>query len=646
MRCLVATGDLPEVFAASFELRIRSVAANLMPRLTNITMCGILGGLSLQQPFDRDLCRHALDLMHHRGPDAWRVEMFEGGRCVLGHKRLKILDLHDRANQPMTSACGRYQIVFNGEIFNYRELRALAPEHEWQTDGDTEVLLALYSRIGEKMLDVLNGMFAFAIYDCEERMIFVARDRFGIKPLYYSLTAGRWLFASEIPPLLNLLGKASPDLDTIKTYLATGAYEIGEATFFRGVTRLEAGCCARVHMDDPSAVRIRRWYDVASKVSRREAVGEDRMLEELDDLLARVVKRHLISDVPVGVNVSGGVDSSALIHYVTRFHPEIHGFTQDYEDPYSERDWVDLATRGTGVKCHYVMQGAAGCLARFENVMRHQGEPFGGVPVIGFAPLYECAHLLGVTVLLDGNGLDEILLGYKKYHLMHLAQKLGMAAYEGALEEYIEFWQEPRSAIEKNLVHARAGSGAAIDGTIPYHCESVGAALRSAEIRIPKLPPSTGNAARDLAMSDLLATKIPRALRFNDRVSMMHSKELRVPFLDHELVEWSLALPAEMLMNRRGTKAPMRELLRRKIDPAVVAAPKRTVQSPQREWLGHEWRPFVEQVLGSESFRQRGWVCPDRAKERYARYLAGDNQNSFFIWQWINLEIWARQFLD
>jgi asparagine synthase (glutamine-hydrolysing) len=609
-------------------------------------MCGILGGLSLQQSFDQDRCRRALDLMHHRGPDAWRLEVLEGGRCMLGHKRLKILDLNDRANQPMASACGRYLIIFNGEVFNYRELRDLLPGHEWRTDGDTEVLVELFSRMGEKMLDHLNGMFAFAIYDRTERTIFAARDRFGIKPFYHAWVDGQWIFASEIPPLLRLLGKAEPDLATVKTFLATGAYEIGDDTFFRGVTRLGAGCCVRARMDDPTSLRISRWYDVSAKVAGHASLNDEALLEKLDHLFAAVVKRHLISDVPVGVNVSGGVDSSTLIHYVTLFHPHIHGFTQDYVDPYSERQWVERATRGTGVDCHYVMQDAADCLARFDAVMRHQGEPFGGVPVIGFAPLYECAHSLGVTVLLDGNGMDEIFLGYKKYHLADLAQKLGTPDYEPALAEYMAFWPEQRSNIEKHLAHARVGGGAAIDGTIPFHGESIGAALNDAEIRTPVLPPSTGCAARDLAMSDLLATKIPRALRFNERVSMMHSKELRVPFLDHELVELGLGLPAEMLMNRRGTKAPVRELLRRKIDPTVAEAPKRTVQSPQREWLGHEWRPFVEDVLNSASFRERGWICPDRAKERYARYLAGDNQNSFFIWQWLNLEIWARQFLD
>ncbi|MFO1485935.1 MAG: asparagine synthase (glutamine-hydrolyzing) [Verrucomicrobiaceae bacterium] len=609
-------------------------------------MCGILGGLSLQKTLDQDLCRQALELMNHRGPDAWRLEFLEDGRCLLGHKRLKILDLNDRANQPMASACGRYLIIFNGEVFNYRELRGLLPGHAWRTDGDTEVLVELFAAMGEKMLDHLNGMFAFAIYDREERTIFAARDRFGIKPFYHVLHDGQWLFASEIPPLLKLVGSAAPDLDTIKTFLATGAYEIGTATFFRGVTRLEAGCCVHARLDDPASLRIRRWYDVAARVAARAARREGDLLEELDHLLADVVKRHLISDVPVGVNVSGGVDSSTLIHYVTKFHPHIHGFTQDYADPYSERDWVRRATQGTGVDCHYVMQDAADCLRRFEMVMQHQGEPFGGVPVIGFDPLYECAGSLGVVVLLDGNGMDEIFLGYKRYHLADLAQKQGTAAYEPALAEYMAFWQEPRTSIEKAVANVRGGSGTAIDGTVPLDVGSLGAALESAQARVPSLPPSTGHAARDLAMSDLLATKIPRALRFNDRVSMMHSKELRVPFLDYELVEWGLALPGEDLMNRRGTKAPVRDLLRRKIDPSVAEAPKRTVQSPQREWLGHEWRPFVEEVLNSGSFRQRGWICPDRAKDRYARYLAGDNQNSFFIWQWINLEIWARQYLD
>ncbi|HRH98664.1 MAG TPA: asparagine synthetase B, partial [Prosthecobacter sp.] len=319
-------------------------------------MCGILGGLSLQKTLDQDLCRRALDLMNHRGPDAGRLEFLEGDRCVLGHKRLKILDLNDRANQPMASACGRYLIIFNGEVFNYRELRELLPGRAWRTDGDTEVLVELFAAMREKMLDHLNGMFAFAVYDRKERTIFAARDRFGIKPFYHVCRDGQWFFASEIPPLLRLLGSAAPDHDTIKTYLATGSYEIGTATFFQGVSRLEAGCCVHARLDDPASFRISRWYDVAARVAGRAKRDDDDLLDELDHLLATVVKRHLISDVPVGVNVSGGVDSSALIHYVTKFHPQIHGFTQDYADPYSEREWVQRATRGTGVNCHYIVQ--------------------------------------------------------------------------------------------------------------------------------------------------------------------------------------------------------------------------------------------------------------------------------------------------
>jgi asparagine synthase (glutamine-hydrolysing) len=608
-------------------------------------MCGILGAISLSRQLEYDLFSNSLQLIHYRGPDISCVKAFANDRCMLGHTRLKIIDLNDRSNQPMVSICGRYHIVFNGEIFNFRDLRALLPDHNWKTDGDTEVLLALYSRMGEKMLDLLNGMFAFAIFDELEGDIFAARDRFGIKPFYYADSSGKWIFSSEIPPLLKLIGSAKPDLATIKTYLFDGSYEIGTSTFFDGVSRLEAGCSIRVKIGNPSSQCIKRWYDVGSRFSVRADYNTADLQEELDHLLEKVIKRHLISDVPVGINVSGGVDSSLLIHYVSKFHPNIHGFTQDYAFPYSEREWVERATRDTSVNCNFIVQDAADCLMRFESVMRHQGEPFGGIPVIGFAPLYECANSLGVKVLLDGNGVDEIFLGYKKYHLADLAQKLGTPAYEPALAEYISFWEEPRSFIESNLEQNRY-VGASIDGTIPVHIDAIGSSLQTVEVRMPLLPTSTGSLARDLAMRDLLATKMPRALRFNDRSSMMYGKELRVPFLDHELVEWGLSLPSHILMNHRGTKAPLRELLHRKVSPLLAKAPKRSVQSPQREWMGKEWRPFIESVLDSDSFRQRGWVCPARAKERYKKYLAGDNKNSFFIWQWISLEIWARQFLD
>lgn len=609
-------------------------------------MCGILGGIGINGPFDRQRCERALDLMIHRGPDAGRLEFREEGRVVLGHRRLKILDLSDRANQPMRTVCGRYEIVFNGEIYNFQALRDLVPDREWQTEGDTEVLLALYETLGEAMLGHLNGMFAFAIYDHVEKALFLARDRFGIKPLYFTRLPEGWMFASEIPPLLNLRGKAEPELETIKTYLATGVYEIGPHTFFQDIVRVEAGCCLSLNLKSDAAPEPRRWYDVSAGVQGREVADEDALIEELDELMARVVKRHLISDVPVGVNISGGVDSSALLHYVRHFHPSIHGFTQDYVDPYSEREWVEKASRRSGACSHFIMQDAADCLSRFEGVMATQGEPFGGVPVIGFSSLYECAGSLGVTVLLDGNGIDEIMLGYKKYHLAALSEARSRPDYEAVLADYLTFWQEPRSKVEAMLPNRNHEALTAIDGTAAVDSSLLGAALKETAIRRPVMPPPSGSYARDLALGDLLATKVPRALRFNDRISMMHSKELRVPFLDHELVEWSVALPERLLMNRSGTKAPLRRLLSREIDPSVAQAPKRTVQSPQREWLGNEWRPFVESILESDSFQGRGWICPDSARERYRRYLAGENENSFFIWQWINLEIWARQFLD
>lgn len=605
-------------------------------------MCGILGAFDTSKRLNKDTFDAALDLIKHRGPDYGATESFDNNALMLGHRRLKILDLSDRANQPMHSSCGRYVIIYNGETYNYRELRTQLSDYPFQTDCDTEVLLALYTKHGAQMLPMLNGMFAFAIYDKQAHSLFLARDRFGIKPLYYHCDQSRLIFASEIPPILKLTGNAEPDLDTIATYLKTAAYDFGEYTFFKNILRLEPGCCATITPDNLTP-RIERWYNTTDHIQQTDRAPDE---DELHDILKRVCKRHLISDVPVGVNISGGVDSSTLLHYINYYHPRIHGFTQDYTPPYSERPWVEKAARHTGAQSHFILIEAERSLQQFEAVIKNQAEPFGGIPVIGYHFLYKETNAHNITVLLDGNGVDEALLGYKKYHYALLTDLAGRPDYDSALSQFMQFWGDDKQQIENIITGMNQSSGTALDGTLAVADDTLSDALNQREIRRPPLPESTGSKARDMALADLLATKIPRALRFNDRVSMMHSKELRVPFLDPELVEWSLKVPTSFLINQHGTKAPLRRLIGKHIDPSVAAAPKRNVQSPQREWLANEWRPYIENMLESSSFKDRGWINPIQAKARYDRYLNGDNANSFFLWQWLNLEVWAREFLD
>jgi asparagine synthase (glutamine-hydrolysing) len=275
--------------------------------------------------------------------------------------------------------------------------------------------------------------------------------------------------------------------------------------------------------------------------------------------------------------------------------------------------------------------------AYLDATVRAQAEPFGGVFVCGYNALYEAACKEGVTVLLDGNGVDESFLGYKRYHQIYALSAEDDAELARRCREFESFWgQAPRKLVP----------GASIDGTDGLRPGALSAELKDAELlHIPTLS-GFKDPVRRAAAEDLLYAKIPRGLRFNDRVSMAHSRELRVPYLDHRLVEFAFGVPSHLLLNERGGKALFRDVLARYAPASVAYARKRSVQSPQREWLAEGWRPMVESILGSERFAGRGWVDPSAAKKAYAEYLGGAQENSFFIWQWLNLELWARAYLD
>tara|TARA_R110002096_G_scaffold16898_2_gene57708 strand:+ start:38381 stop:40081 length:1701 start_codon:yes stop_codon:yes gene_type:complete len=561
----------------------------------------------------------------------------------MGHARLKVIDLSDHANQPFTSNCGEYEIIFNGEIYNFRELReGIADRCDFRTNSDTEVLLNLYRLHGPDMLDKLNGMFAFVILDRPQNRLFLARDRFGIKPLYYARLRGMFTFASEIKPILHMADDAQPDKRMIATYLATSHCDFGEETFFEGVRQLPAGGQMLFDLADGTE-QIRRWYSLADAVGRTEVPTGD-VTECVAETIRRAIDRHLVADVQVGLNISGGVDSAALVHFVTRALGSCHSFTQDFQG-YSERPWVEEVAQGKAVRAHFADLKSADIRAELERTVQHQEQPFGGVAVVGYSFLYAMAREHNITVLLDGNGVDETFLGYKKYHLEHLEELQGTQRFDHALVDYCAFWDETRETALARI-SALARDSSMIDGT-PHEAGShMGSALANLDqYRLPQVD-DFESSLRNSAARDLLHTKIPRGLRFNDRMSMMHSRELRVPFLDHELVELAYTLPVESLIDASGTKSVLRRALADWITPKIAFAPKRSIQTPQNDWLANDWRDLVEDLIGSPSFASRGWVEPARARKAFEAYLTGERATSFFIWQWINLELWARAFFD
>ena len=599
-------------------------------------MCGILG-IFRHGGAERAEAKRLLNMLAHRGPDAEGFWQSDDGRLILGHRRLKILDLSDAANQPMVSACGRYVIVFNGEIYNYRELRAeIGGQWAWRTSSDTEVLLGLYALHGQRMLDRLNGMFAFAVYDQERDVLFVARDRFGIKPLYYIRSSGGWSFASEVPPLLRQMNQVKPDLRTVRTFLESGIYDFGAPTFFEGVSALEAGCWMQIDLKSGQAT-TGRWYNLLDHIPDLSGLTENDLVDETERLVKTAISDHLVADVAVGLNVSGGVDSSMLVRMAIAQLGHAHLFTQDYEG-YSEEPWVREIAHGGTLHLERITQKDIDDV--LSEVVRCEGEPFGGVFVCGYDFLYRAAQNENVTVLLDGNGLDESFLGYKKYHQMYL-RSCQAGERKKAESDYIAFWGEQPTTLGVANQNATA-----IDGTTPTCSNAIAQTLING-VEAYSIPRVTQfeDAVKNAAATDLLYTKVPRGLRFNDRISMLHSCELRVPYLDHRLVEFGMGVPTRFLLNNKGTKAIFRQAAARYMPDSVAYAPKRSVQSPQREWLATAWRSKVDDLLNSESFKSRGWVNPEKARLAYTEYLNG-GANSFFIWQWLNLELWAQEFLD
>jgi asparagine synthase (glutamine-hydrolysing) len=572
-------------------------------------MCGIAG------MFGRGWQPRQLDAMvaaqAHRGPDA-------SGTCVastrvagLGHNRLSIIDLSDAGRQPMSDSAGRHWIVFNGEIYNYLELRSeLESKYTFRTRTDTEVLLAAYLQWGEACLDRVIGMFAFLIWDDEGQRLFGVRDRFGVKPLHLHETAdGALWVASEIKALHAAGAAREPDATAWAGYLSSGTYDHDVRTFWKGIRRVPPGGC--FSWTPQQGLKERVWYDPAEVVLRHDAEsrGESEVGEELLRVLDESVKLRFRADVPVGVCLSGGLDSSLLLGLVHRLQGResaVKTFTFYCEDPaYDETPWVKLMLRKSKHFACFCRLGPEEIPSLAAQVQQFQDEPFGGVPTLGMAKVHERACDEGVIVLLDGNGLDEGWAGYDYYQRAH-------------------------------SVDANAGpvQGAQDRSTRP-ECLTPEFAARAEKFRAPR---PFGDPLRDLQYRDIRFSKIPRAMRFADRVSMMHSRELREPFLDHRLIELGLRQPADRKIRGATGKWVPRMIARQILPDEICEAPKRPVHTPQREWLRGPLRDWADACINTALARQGGtWLDSNAVRRAWSDYREGVGDNSFFVWQLISL---------
>jgi asparagine synthase (glutamine-hydrolysing) len=618
-------------------------------------MCGICGIVAPGRPPEREAVRAMSELLAHRGPDG--DGLFAADGACLGFRRLAIIDTSHAGDQPFASEDGTLQLVHNGEIYNYRELRAEleAKGHRFRSATDTEVILAAYREWGESCVERFNGMWAFAIWDATRKRLFASRDRFGIKPFYYREQSGRLIFASEpkafqADPDTRLEANESAVLD----YLEQGYLDHTEQTFFAGLRKLAPAHCLSY---DAAGLRTWRYWQLEPR-----AQPEGDAAELVRELFFDALRLHLRSDVPAGTALSGGIDSSAIavgIAHLLRTDvastvavgPQQQTFTAYFDDRgFDERPFAEAVVASTDAAPHWISFDAEQLVADLPAIVRAQDEPFGSTSMAAQWYVMREARRSGMTVMLDGQGGDEVFAGYRAFVGMHLADLVAAGRVTRAVAEGRAFGDVHSSAA---LLVSAARAFAPESVTRRVRARSRGTSgLVHAALRAeapPALQDGSLFAQRLRRHQQLILTQrgLPELLRYEDRNSMAHSLESRVPFLDYRLVELAFSLPGDELIRDGRTKDVVRRALGDLLPRSVrERRDKLGFVTPEGRWLRGPLGDLAAEVFADPAFAARGWVDPAAARDRLARHRAGELEAGFELWRALNLELWAREFLD
>ena len=609
-------------------------------------MCGISGIVG--PGWNRTQLEAMIAIQHHRGPDDLGLYIDERQSVGLGHNRLSIIDLSPAGHQPMSSHDERLWIVFNGEIYNYLELRDRLGDYPYQSHTDTEVILAAYERWGESCVEQFVGMFAFAIWDTRKQSLFCARDRLGIKPFHYAWHDGCFIFASEIKAILAAGYPPAPNLKTWGVYLTHGYFDHSEDTFFSGIQVLSPGHSLTLK----GGKEISRCYwDLPEKAATPLSLSDDEAADELMMLLEDAVRLRLRSDVPLGVNLSGGLDSASLLVTIDQLlekEARLETFTASFDDErYDEQEWASEVPH----RAHWVRRverlDKADVWDMAYQAMWHQEAPFGGVATVAYHHLHTIARDVGITVLLEGQGVDELLAGYNYFRPFFCLDLLEQGRWQHLRQTLRSGSVNPSDRLE-SVRRLRDGTRLLVyqDGTSHLRPECILPDLKSMTGPIPDFPQPFSDHLSNALYRDLRFTKLPRVLRMNDRLSMASSRELREPYLDHRVVEFLFRLPGDQKIRLEHSKFLLRHAMAKRLPDIVRLAEKRGVVTPQREWLRTVLRPEVHEMIRSKSFAERCLFDPREVELAHDRFCEGKDHNAFFVWQWVNAELWFRRFVD
>jgi len=586
-----------------------------------------------------------LGSLKHRGPDD--EALVEFGNLSLGYRRLAVIDL-ETGNQPFFNEDKSLCLFYNGEIYNFRSLRQKLSSHQFKTQSDGEVIVHGFEEWGEGVFEKLKGMFAVALYDLKNKELFLVRDHLGIKPLYYHFDRPnqRLLFASEIRALLqDSRVSRTPNQRIIYQYLAHRVHDHSQETFFEEVKKLLPGEMMKIDLAaDGLQINKKKFWSLSSMVETpRRGVSTEQVAEEFRHLLQESVRLRLVSDVPVGVCLSGGLDSSTISLLIDDLACLPAGRLGGPQKTFSavfpgqkndEREFIDEVNQKTSAQPHFVYPQSQGLFAELEDLVRVQEEPFiSSGPYAQYCVMREASR--EVKVLLDGQGGDELLAGYDPYFFVYLKNLLQdknlillaqeLLAVRGLLSKFVgQRWRQ------------QAATGAVFLLRPEFRGK------RNSELQ---LAPSSSNLKQRL-YEDVFKYSLPALLRYEDKNSSAFSLESRVPFLDPDLVEFIFGLPEDLIIKNGVNKYILRQAMKDKL-PSKIYQRKWKVgfTTPEEVWFRRE-EDKVWEIFRSAGFRSRPYWDAEKVGHAFERFLQKGEGDSMLFWRFLNTEVWLRVFMD
>lgn len=625
-------------------------------------MCGIVGGFGRvgQWPIEE-----MMGAIAHRGPD--HQASFVEANVFLGHTRLSIQDLSESGNQPMFSEDGRLVIIFNGEIYNHFELRGELNARHYRSTSDTETLVAAYQQWGIDCLAKLNGIFAFALYDRQEQTLLLARDRFGIKPLYFSSLKHSVSFSSELKALLPVIADRSIDVTALDNYL-TFLWSPGVRTPFLSVNKLDPGSSIKFHfVGEELKMEKKEFYQVPF-IGKYSDSSEKELIDLCEKKILQAVDRQLLSDVPVGFFLSGGVDSSLLVAMAKRLHPEktLNCFTIDAGSEISEEGFADDLGYAKKVANHlkvdlHIVKADIDILRDFDKMIWHLDEPQADAAPLNVSNICQQARSMGFKVLIGGTAGDDVFSGYRRHQALEIEKYLKLLprwVIEGLLKlplnrknpffrRVAKVLKESTQTIEQRLAnYYRWLPKETVEQLFSKQYQSIVKQHDPTEYLIDRLADIQNETSwlNRMLYWEMTSFLVDHNLNYTDKMAMAHGVEVRVPFLDNELVEFACTIPPSLKMKGKETKYILKKVAERYLPNEVIYRPKTGFGAPVRKWITTDMKPLIAERLSPKRISDVGVFDSQKVQQLIADNEAGKIDASYSIWSLLAIDSWIHQF--